>query len=43
MVKIALQELLPWLGDYRIAGELGWVGGETRGLRHLMVQRVISG
>jgi cytochrome P450 len=43
MVKIALQELLPWLGDYRIAGELGWVGGETRGLRNLMVQRVIPG
>ena len=43
MVKIALQELLPWLGDYRITDELGWVGGETRGLRHLMVQRVISG
>jgi cytochrome P450 len=43
MVKIALQELLPWLGEYRISGELGWVGGETRGLRHLLVQRVISG
>jgi cytochrome P450 len=43
MVKIALQELLPWLGDYRIAGELGWVGGETRGLRQLLVQRVIVG
>jgi cytochrome P450 len=43
MVKIALQELLPWLGDYRVVGEPGWVGGETRGLRHLMVQRVISG
>jgi cytochrome P450 len=42
MVKIALQELLPWLGDYRISDGLGWVGGETRGLRHLMVQRVIS-
>ena len=42
MVKIALQELLPWLGDYRISGELGWVGGETRGLRHLLVQRVIG-
>ena len=42
MVKIALQELLPWLGDYRISGELGWVGGETRGLRHLLVQRVNS-
>jgi len=42
MVKIALSELLPWLGDYRISEELGWVGGETRGLRHLMVQRVIS-
>jgi cytochrome P450 len=43
MVKIALQELLPWLGDYRIAEEPGWVGGETRGLRKLLVQRVISG
>ena len=43
MVKVALQELLPWLGDYRIAGQLGWVGGETRGLRSLLVQRVISG
>jgi cytochrome P450 len=42
MVKIALSELLPWLGDYRIADEPGWVGGETRGLRHLMVQRVSS-
>lgn len=41
MVKIALQELLPWLGDYRFAGDLGWVGGETRGLRRLVVQRVI--
>ena len=40
MVKIALQELLPWLGDYRISDELGWVGGETRGLRHLLVHRV---
>ena len=43
MVKIALQELLPWLGDYRIGGPLGWVGGETRGLRNVMVHRVISG
>jgi len=43
MVKIALQELLPWLGEYRIAGEPGWVGGETRGLRQLLVQRVIPG
>ncbi|MCA1845335.1 MAG: cytochrome P450 [Actinobacteria bacterium] len=42
MVKIALQELLPWLGDYSIADELGWVGGETRGLRKLLVQRVNS-
>jgi hypothetical protein len=42
MVKIALSELLPWLGEYRISGELGWVGGETRGIRHLMVQRVIA-
>src|SRR5581483_2378187 len=41
MVKIALAELLPWLGDYRIAGELGWVGGETRGLRRVVVHRVI--
>ena len=40
MVKIALAALLPWLGDYRISGELGWVGGETRGLRHLLVHRV---
>jgi cytochrome P450 len=40
MVKIALQELLPWLGDYEIADRLGWVGGETRGLRHLLVHRV---
>jgi len=40
MVKIALAELLPWLGDYRISDELGWVGGETRGLRHLLVHRV---
>ena len=40
MVKIALSELLPWLGEYRIAGELGWVGGETRGIRNLLVQRV---
>jgi cytochrome P450 len=40
MVKIALQELLPWLGDYRIGDDLGWVGGETRGLRKLLVQRV---
>ena len=43
MVKIALQELLPWLGEYRIAGPLGWVGGETRGVRDLLVQRVIQG
>jgi cytochrome P450 len=40
MVKIALSELLPWLGDYGTAGELGWVGGETRGIRNLLVQRV---
>ena len=43
MVKIALQELLPWLGDYGIAGELSWVGGETRGLRKVLVQRVKAG
>jgi cytochrome P450 len=40
MVKIALEELLPRLGDFRIAdrGRLAWVGGETRGLRTLPLQ-----
>jgi cytochrome P450 len=41
MVKIALSELLPWLGEYRVAAEPGWVGGETRGLRNLLVERSI--
>lgn len=40
MVKIALEELLPWLGDYSIVARdrLLWVGGETRGLRGLPVR-----
>jgi cytochrome P450 len=41
MVKIALEELLPWLGEFGIADPegLGWVGGETRGLRNLPLRR----
>ena len=37
MMKIALEELLPVLGDFEVAdsGRLVWVGGETRGLRGL--------
>jgi cytochrome P450 len=40
MVRIALEELLPRFGDFRIADrqELVWVGGETRGLRTLPLQ-----
>ena len=37
MMKIALEELLPVLGDFEVADpdHLVWVGGETRGLRGL--------
>jgi cytochrome P450 len=40
MVRIALEELLPRLGDFEIAARerLVWVGGETRGLRSLPVR-----
>jgi cytochrome P450 len=41
MVKIALQEVLPRLGDFEIADRerLVWVGGETRGLRSLPLRK----
>ncbi|MGH9034722.1 MAG: cytochrome P450 [Acidimicrobiia bacterium] len=41
MVKLALQELLPRLGDFEVADreQLVWVGGETRGLRNLPLRR----
>jgi cytochrome P450 len=45
MVRIALEELLPRLGDFEIAAgdRLVWVGGETRGLRSLPLHRTGAG
>jgi cytochrome P450 len=40
MLRIALEEFLSRVDGFELAGDVAWVGGESRGIRRLPLRRV---